>query len=112
MFCPLMSPTLSQRGARKIATIASASATAVTAARAVASLDTAQYRLSEEPGRADEQHGEDQQECHRQPHTVELDVQVLVVRRDQVQRDADREAADDGADRALEPADDGGGEGV
>src|SRR6266511_1212214 len=88
-----MSPTWSQRGARKIATTAAASARTVTADRAAASLDTSHHRPAQEPRRTDEEDDQDDEERDRQAQAVELDVQVTVVGDDQVQHHADREPA-------------------
>src|SRR5262245_25501482 len=109
---PLMSPTLSQCGATRMNAMLAAKASVAATARAMASLDTAHDLLSEEAGRPREQDDQDQCERDREPHAVEVDVQVRVVGRDQVQDDADHEAAHHGADRALETADDRGRERV
>src|SRR5687767_3342779 len=85
---PLMSPTFSQPGARKIATTRSTSAKPVNAARASASLDTSAHRPAEQPRRPDEEDAEDHGQCDRQPQPVKLEVHVRVVGRDQVQQHA------------------------
>src|SRR6476469_2986855 len=103
---PLMSPTLSQCGARRMNAMLAAKASAAAAPRASASLDTAHHLTSEETGRPREQHDQDQGQRNRQAHPVEVEVQMRVVGRDQVQDDADHEPADNSADRALETADD------
>src|SRR5947199_8234981 len=111
IWAPLMSPTLSQCGATRMNATLAAKASVAATALARASLDTAHHLAPEQTGGPDEQYDEDQRERDRKPHTVEVEVDVRVVRRDQVQDDADHEAADDRADRALEPPDDGSCEG-
>src|SRR5262245_30450024 len=110
IWAPLMSPTLSQCGAMRMNATLAATARAAAAARAAASLDTAHHLTAEQACWSGEQHDQDQRERDREPHAVEVEVHVRVVGRDQVQHDADREPADDCADRALEPADDRGRE--
>src|SRR5215510_8222265 len=112
IWAPLMSPTLSQCGAMTMNATLAAKASVAAIARASANLDTASHLPPEEPGGAREQHDQNQRECDREPHAVEVDVDVRVVGRDQVQHHADHEPADDGADGALETAHDGGREGV
>src|SRR5262245_13291870 len=102
---PLMSPTLSQCGAMRMKATLAAKASTAAAARARASLDTAHHLPSEEPRRTCEQDDQDQREGDREPDAVEVEVQMRVVGRDQVEHDPDHEPADDGADRALETAD-------
>src|SRR5580765_5445335 len=109
---PLMSPTLSQCGATRMNATLTAKASPTATARATASLDTSHHLPSEEAGRPREQHDQNQGEGDREPYAVEVEVKMRVVGRDQVQHDADREAADDRADRALETADDSGRERV
>src|SRR5215470_3883824 len=112
IWAPLMTPTLSQCGAiRMNATLAASASTAATAL-AAASLDTTHHLAPEEPRRAREQHDQDQRERDREPDAVEVEVQMRVVRRDEVQDNADHEPADDRADRALETTDDRGRERV
>src|SRR6266508_5148660 len=96
--------SLTQRGARKMATTPAASASAVATPRAVASLDTAHHRPPQEPRRPDEQHGQDDEERDREPQPVELEVQVSVVGHDEIEQHTQREPADDCPDGALEPA--------
>src|SRR5262245_46000461 len=112
IWAPLISPTLSQCGAIRMNATLAATASTAAAARAAASLDTAHHLASEDPGRPREQHDQDQRERDREPNAVEVEVQMRVVRRDEVQDDADHEPADDRADRALETADDRGRERV
>src|SRR5919198_4604094 len=72
-----------------------------TAALRGSRLDTAHRRASEEARGADEQHHEDHREPADEPH---LAAEGRDIRAEQVEDDAEREPADDGADRALEAA--------
>src|SRR5213592_917325 len=86
---PLMSPTLSQCGATRMNPTLAANASAAATVLARTSLDTARDLSSEQARRPYEQHDEDQSEGDREPHPVEVEVDVRVVGRDQVQDDAD-----------------------
>src|SRR4029450_5354800 len=96
-----MSPTLSQCGASTMNATLAANASPPAIARARASLDTTHRLPPEYPGRPSEQHDEDQGEGDREPHPVEVEADVRVVGRDQVQDDADHEPADERAERGL-----------
>src|SRR6476619_3860020 len=86
---PLMSPTLSQCGARTMNAMLAAKASTAATVLATASLDTAHRLPPEEAGRPREQHDQDQGKRDREPHAVEVEMQVRVVRGDQVEHDAD-----------------------
>src|SRR6266513_2274458 len=104
--------SLTQRGARKTAAIPAPSATAAAALRATAGLDTARHRAAEQAGRPYEEHDQDHEQRDRQAQLIEVEVDVLVVGRDQIEPDAEGETADDGAERALETSEHGRREGV
>src|SRR5215218_7093933 len=88
---PLMSPILSQCGASTMNAMLAAKASVAATARARASLDTTHRLPPEQPGRPSEQHDQDQGEGDREPHAVEVEVDVCVVGRDQVEHDPDHE---------------------
>src|SRR5438105_15449398 len=86
---------------RTAATTTSAATPAARSASLV--LDTAHRRLSEQAGGPDEEDRED----HGQPgDEAHLATERRDVRAEQVQEDTEREAADHGAERAVEPAED------
>src|SRR3954447_11697168 len=90
----------------KTATPAATVAT-VTAWRVLS--DTANDRLSEEARGPD---GQDEQDDQQRDREQELGRHEADVAQQQVERHAEQEPADDGPDRALDPADDGGRERV
>src|ERR687887_738098 len=71
------------------------------AALSASPLDTAHRGSSEQAGGPDEEHREDHREPAHEPH---LPAEGGDVRAEQVEEDAEREPAHDGADRAREAA--------
>src|ERR687888_2151731 len=94
-----------KRGRRAITTAAATNPAASSASR----LDTAYRRSSEEAGGANEEHREDPRDPADKPH---LTAEGRDVRAEQVEDDAEREPADDSADRAREAAEHRRREGV
>src|SRR5437764_8866600 len=95
-----------KRGASATTT---AAATKAAARSASPTLDTPHRRPAEEPRRPDEEHDEDHGEAADEPHVA---AEGRPVRAEQVEEDAEREAAHHGSDRTAQAPEHGGRERV